>query len=138
MKTSSAAFFAAALLALFAGCASEPRPLSSQDSTRYSVENTENFDLLDKATQAAITCTGLHPRTLADGRLEVVANVKNREAQKISVQINCVFKDEQGFSTNDETPFQTLTLAPNATEAVRFTAANLAAKKYTIRVRSAR
>ncbi len=138
MKTKFAFFLAAGASAFFAGCATESRPPSSQDSTRYSVENTENFDLLDKATQAAITCTGLQPRTLADGRLEVVANVKNREAGKISVQINCVFKDAQGFSTNDDTPFQTLTLAGNATEAVRFTAANALAKKYTIRVRQAR
>jgi hypothetical protein len=49
-----------------------------------------------------------------------------------------VFKDEQSVSTGDETPFQTLILAENSTEAVRFTAMNVAAKKYTIRVRQAR
>ena len=129
----------AALACVFAaGCASEPRPLSAQDSTRYSVENTENFDLLDKTTQSAITCTGLQPRILANGRLEIVANVKNRGTSPVSVQINCVFQDAQGVSTNDDTPLQTLTLAGNATEAVRFTASNTAGKKYTIRVRQAR
>ena len=76
--------------------------------------------------------------TLADGRLEVVANVKNRESRRIQVQISCVFKDEQGFSTGDETPWQNLILSESATEAVRFTAMNAAAKKYTIRVRQAR
>ena len=75
---------------------------------------------------------------LGDGRLEVVANVKNRESRRIQVQINCVFKDEQGFSTGDETPFQTLILSENSTEAVRFTAMNGTAKKYTVRVRQAR
>ena len=75
---------------------------------------------------------------LDDGRLEVVANVKNRESRRIQVQINCVFKNEQGFSTGDETPFQTLILAENSTEAVSFTAMNSLAKKYTIRVRQAR
>jgi uncharacterized protein YcfL len=138
MKTKFAVFLAAATIAFFAGCASEPQSLAPPDSTRYSLENTENFDLLDKATQTAITCTGVHPHTLADGRLEIVVNVKNRGAEPISVQINCVFKDEQGFSTNDETPFQTLTLAGNATEAVRFAATNAQSKKYTIRVRQAR
>jgi hypothetical protein len=69
--------------------------------------------------------TGLQERVLADGRLEVVANVKNRENRRIEVQINCVFKDDQGFY-GDETPFQTLILAEYATEAVRFTAANTA------------
>ena len=125
-------------LLMFAGCVTEPGPFTPQDTTRYTVENTEKFVLLDKPTQTSVTCTGLQERVLADGRLEVVANVKNREARRIQVQINAVFKDDQGFSTGDETPFQTLILAENSTEAVRFTAMNTLAKKYTIRVRQAR
>ena len=128
---------ASAGLGLLAGCAT-PGPFTPQDTTRYTVENTEKFILLDKPTQVSVTCTGLQERTLADGRLEVVANVKNREARRIEVQINAVFKDDQGFSTGDETSFQTLILAENSTEAVRFTAINTLAKKYTIRVRQAR
>jgi uncharacterized protein YcfL len=128
---------ATAGLVLLVGCAT-PGPFTPQDTTRYTIENTEKFVLLDKPTQVSVTCTGLQERTLADGRLEVVANVKNREAHRIEVQINAVFKDDQGFSTGDETPFQTLILAENSTEAVRFTAMNTLAKKYTIRVRQAR
>jgi hypothetical protein len=125
-------------LALMGGCATEPGPYVPRDTTKYTVENTEKFVLLDKPTQTSVTCTGLQERLLPDGRLEVVANVKNRESRRIEVQIDCVFKDEQGFSTGDETPFQDLILAENATEAVRFTAMNTLAKKYTIRVRQAR
>ena len=128
---------ATAGLVLLVGCAT-PGPFTPQDTTRYTIENTEKFVLLDKPTQVSVTCTGLQERTLADGRLEVVANVKNREARRIEVQINAVFKDDQGFSTGDETPFQTLILAENSTEAVRFTAMHTLAKKYTIRVRQAR
>lgn len=139
MKTKSLFLLAATSgLLLFAGCATAPGPFTPQDTTRYTVENTEKFVLLDKPTQVSVTCTGLQERTLGDGRLEVVANVKNRENRRIQVQINAVFKDEQGFSTGDETPFQTLILAENSTEAVRFTAMNTLAKKYTIRVRQAR
>mgnify|MGYP001554100258 CR=1 FL=1 len=139
MNTRSLLLLAAAAgLALLDGCATEPGPYVAQDTTKYTVENTEKFVLLDKPVQTSITCTGLQERILDDGRLEVVANVKNREARRIQVQIDCVFKDEQGFSTGDETPFQNLILAENATEAVRFTAMNTLAKKYTIRVRQAR
>lgn len=128
---------AAAILAL-SGCATEPGAFTPQDTTKYTVENTEKFVLLDKAAQYSITCTGLQERILPDGRLEVVANVKNRESRPLQVQVNCEFKDEQGFSTGDETPFRDLILAENSTEAVRFTAANPLAKRYTIRVRQAR
>lgn len=123
---------------VFAGCASEPGPFTPQDTTKYTLENTEKFVLLDKPTQFSVTCTGLQERVLPDGRIEVVANVKNRENRRLQVQVNCVFKDAQGFTTGDETPFQNLILAENSTEAVRFTAMNTLAKRYTIRVRQAR
>lgn len=129
---------ALAAAGLLLGACATPGPYTPQDTTKYTIENTEKFVLLDKPTQHSVTCTGLQERTLPDGRLEVVANVKNRENRRIQVQINCVFKDAQGFSTDDETPFQTLILAENSTEAVKFTAMNTLAKKYTIRVRQAR
>jgi hypothetical protein len=129
---------AVAGLLFLGGCATEPGPFTPQDTTKYTVENTEKFVLLDKPTQYSITCTGLQERTLADGRLEVVANVKNRENRRLQVQIGCVFKDDQGFSTGDESPYRTLVLAENSTEAVHFTAMNTLAKRYTIRVRQAR
>jgi len=137
MTTKPSHFLAAlaAGLALLAGCASGPGPKAPQDTTKYTLENSDNFELLGKAAHEAMACTGLQPRQLPDGRLEVVASVKNREDRVLRLQINCVFKDEHGFSTGDETPFQPLVLAANATEAVRFTAANPLARKYTIRVR---
>ncbi len=52
---------------------------------------------MDEATQTSVTFTGQSaPRTLADGRLDVVALIKNREDRRIQVQIQCVFKDEHG------------------------------------------
>lgn len=125
-------------LGMSAGCVTQPGPFAPLDTTKFTLENTEKFVLLDKPAQNSVTCTGLQERPLGDGRLEVVANVKNRESRRIQVQINCVFKDEQGFSTGDETPWQTLILSENATEAVRFTAMNAQAKRYTVRVRQAR
>jgi hypothetical protein len=133
-----AALAAIAVLGFGAGCAMQPGPLPPLDTTKFTLENTDKFVLLDQPAQYSVTCTGLQERPLADGRLEVVANVKNRESRRIQVQINCVFKDDQGFSTGDETPWQTLILSENSTEAVRFTAMNGLARKYTVRVRQAR
>jgi uncharacterized protein YcfL len=138
MKIPLPAILAAAALAALAGCATGSGPYAPQDTNKYTLENTEFFVTMDKATQASVTCTGLQANQLPDGRLEVVANVKNRENRRIQVQVSCAFKDEQGVSTGDETPFQTLILGESATEAVRFTAMNTQAKKYTVRVRQAR
>ncbi|MDR1010044.1 MAG: YcfL family protein [Opitutaceae bacterium] len=142
MKTLPPILAAVALLLAATGCASKNTqgagPYLPQDTTKYTLENTEKFVLMDQATQYSVTCTGLQQRITPDGRLEVVANVKNREARRIQVQISCVFKDAQHFSTSDETPWQTLILTENGTEAVHFTASNPLSKTYTIRVRQAR
>ena len=137
MNTKSLSLVALAAAGLWlAGCTTEPaRPL---DSPKYSIEDTGKFTHLDKASAAAVSCTSLQERRLPDDRLEVVASLRNRETKPVKVQVNCVFKDAQGFSTGDETPFRTITLEGGATEAVRFTAANAAAKQYTLRVRLAR
>jgi uncharacterized protein YcfL len=137
-STSFALLVSVSSLALVSGCATQTGPFPPLDTTKFTLENTDRFVLLDQAAQYSVTCTGLQEIPLADGRLEVVANVKNRENRRIQVQINCVFKDAQGFSTGDETPWQTLILSEYSTEAVRFTAMNPQAKKYTVRVRQAR
>ena len=101
-------------------------------------ETREPVVLLDPGVQYSVTCSGIQERTLPDGRLEVVAHLRNRENRRIEVQANCVFKDQNGFSTSDETPFVMVILTENATEDVKFVSMNNLAKKYTVRVRQAR
>ncbi|MBM3887696.1 MAG: DUF1425 domain-containing protein [Verrucomicrobia bacterium] len=108
------------------------------NTTRYDLENRAAFVVMDEHVQRSVTCSGIQQRVNADGRLEVQANIRNREARRIEVQINCVFKDDRGMSTGDETPFQTLILGENAQETVRFVSMNNQARRYTIRVRQAR
>ena len=140
MKTKliALAFLTAALVAV--GCKStyDRGPYLPETSRTPDYENTERFVLLDPGVQHSLTCTGINERTLEDGRLEITAQIRNRENRRIEVQANCVFKDAAGVSINDETPFQTVILTENATEQVKFTSANNLAKKYTIRVRQAR
>ena len=119
---------------LLAGCATDPASDEQLDTTKYTIESTGKFVLLN---QVLVKCTGLQERILPDGRLEVAANVKNLEKRNLEVQINCVFKDEQGISTEDETPFRKLTLVKGSTQVVQFTSRNNQARKYTIRVREA-
>jgi uncharacterized protein YcfL len=124
-------------LTLLAGCASVPAPQAPQDSTKFTVENTVRFVALDASTEAVISCTGLQERALADGRLEVVANLKNSDTKASRVSVQCVFLDEQGLPVAGEAPWELFVIAPDSTEVVRFTAPMLSAKKYSIRVRSA-
>ena len=115
------------------GGAYQPRNVN-----KYDLENSAKFVLLDKGVERSVTCPNIEERVTDEGRLEVVANVRNRLNRRIEVQINCVFKDDKGFPTNDEAPFKTLMLDENAQESARFISMNNQARTYTIRVREAR
>lgn len=118
------------------GCRSDRGALPPINTT-VAPESSMPFVLMDKGAQRSVTCTGIEQRFLADGRLEVAANIRNRENRRIQVQVNCEFKDEAGF-TIDSTPWQTLILTENGQETVRFTSMNNRAKRFTVRVRQAR
>lgn len=120
-----------------AGCKTETGAFKPVNTDRYDTENRESFVLMDPGERRSVTCSSLQQRTLSDGRLEAAANVRNRENRRLQVQVNCEFKDADGFVV-DATPWQTLILTENGQETVRFTSMNDKAKKFTIRVREAR
>ena len=125
---------------LAAGCSSthDKGPYLPQTPQPPGYETREPVVLLDHRVQYSVTCSGIQELTLPDGRLEVVAHLRNRENRRIEVQANCVFKDQNGFTTGDETTFTMVILTENATEDVKFVSMNNLARKYTIRVRQAR
>jgi len=104
----------------------------------YDLENQTEFVLMNKRVANSVTVAGIQERVLEDGRLEVTANVLSRDRRRIQVQVSCVFKNQNGFPTGDETPWNTLILTENAQEGLRFLSMNEKARKYTIRVREAR
>ncbi len=130
---------APALLLLLGGCKStyDKGAYAPQSTTKSSQEINAKFVTLDPGAQYSVTCASLQEGRTPDGRLQVRANVRNRENRRLEVQINCVFKDGQGF-TVDETPFESLILTENEIRGVQFTAMNDKATNYTIRVRQAR
>lgn len=124
---------------LAAGCTTHDKgPYLPQAIKTPAYENSERFVLLDPGAQYSVTCEAINERPLEGGRLEVVAQLRNRENRRIEIQADCVFKDANGFVIGDETPFQPVILTENATEQVRFVSATDKARKYTIRVRQAR
>jgi hypothetical protein len=131
--------------ALLSGCQSSPGPYLPPNTTKYSVESTDKFVLLDKYSQGAVTCTGLQERVTPENVIEVAANVKNREGRAIQVQVCCVFRNENAAPAqpgaeipSDQTAWQTVALDANATETVRFLAPKTEDRAYSIHVRQAR
>ncbi len=114
------------------GGAYEPK-----NTSRYALENDVRFVDMDYRTQRSVTCSGIQEHTLDDGRLEVAANLRNRLSRRIQVQVQCVFKDSQGFAVDDSATWQDLILTEAGQETVRFQSLNDKAKRYTLRVREA-
>lgn len=138
MRTNILVLSLALFVGTFAvGCKTETGALTPQKVNEYDAENQQSFVLMDPGAQRSVTCSALRQRVRPDGRLEASANVRNRENRRLQVQVNCEFKDADGFSV-DSTPWRTLILTENGQETVRFTSMNDKAVKFTIRVREAR
>lgn len=128
---------AAVVLTTFAGCKSaESGPYAPMPANN--VEDRETIVLMDPMVQQSVTSGGVFFKTLENGRLEVTAKVQSRDPRRIQVQVQCVFKDANGFGVDDETPWETLILTENSQEQLRFVSMNDQAKKATVRVRQAR
>ena len=139
MKKSIIQIIPVAAVLAAAGCSTHDKgPYLAQTPKTPAFESTEPVVLLDPGVQYSVTYTAVNARTLDDGRTEVIVQLRNRENRRIEVQANCVFKDVNGVTTGDETPFQAVILTENATEQVKFVSMNDKAKRYTIRVRQAR
>jgi uncharacterized protein YcfL len=139
MKTFLITFTLAGTAALLIGGCTTPEhgAYLPENATKFNQETTAKFVLMDPGAQKSVTTSGLQEGRSADGKLQVAANVRNRENRRLQVQVNCDFKDAQGFVV-ESTPWQTLILTENGQETVRFAAANTDAKNYTIRIREAR
>lgn len=121
----------------FTGCQSDHGAYAPIHANINNLEDSARFVALDKGAQESVTCPGIQETRLPDGRLQIVANLRNMLNRRIQVQVNCVFKDAQGFPVEDG-PFQNVFLDENAQEGVKFASANDKAQRYTIRVREAR
>ncbi len=111
---------------------------STKNSSALAPEVAAKYQGMDPGVNYSIAPAGFSEARMPDGRLQVAAQLRNKENRRIQVQVQCVFKDTQGFSTGDETPWENVILTENATETVRFTSLNNQAASYTVRVRQAR
>ncbi|MCC6416566.1 MAG: hypothetical protein IT582_11710 [Opitutaceae bacterium] len=136
MKPNGIALLLCVTALLLAGCASTDGPGAA--APMAGADEHESFVTMNKAAQAAIECAEIFTRTLPDGRLEVVANLRNTGDYSLRLKTSCVFKDTQGRALKDEAPVLKVEVAAGALETVRFTAPSLAAQHFTVRVSAAR
>ncbi len=124
--------FALALVLALAGCegAYTARRVPSAD-----LEDTETVVLLTKPLRAMVAVEEQRARWNQANLLEVQARIRNRVEKPLQLEVQTVFKDSQGFSTNDNTAWQRMIFEPNETKIYRVTSLNGKARRFTIRIR---
>ncbi len=135
MKTTP--FLSALLLSLLAlGCATEgPYPPASRTP---SPEVERKAVILDKEIGDRIAVDSYKSERTPQGKLKAMANVRNRTNQDLTVQVQTVFRDAEGFSIEDDTSWNTVVLTANETRTIVATSTSKKAESYTVRIRMMR
>jgi len=122
-------------LLLFSGCQMATIPAMPLTTTKYTLQQTEKLSLMDSRVQGSVSSTGIQHSVLADGRLQVVVNIKNRDSQPNRVELSILFKSADSMVDVGESPWQVIELDAFATQAVKFVSTSVAARNFKVRVR---
>jgi len=125
---------AVSALTLAAACTRGPQHASGYPEGKTAVENTDTVSYLDDFG-TDLRVAGQKAEFLPDRRLKVFANLQNESDEDLPVLVSTQFKDKDGFSTGDETPFVNIVIPKNAMYAYQAISINDKAVKYSIRVR---
>ncbi len=73
-----------------------------------------------------------------DKRMKVYCEIRNMKDQMLRLQIQTVFRDDQGFQIGDDTNWELILVPGYSTYAYKTAAFSPKAKDYTIRIRKAK
>jgi hypothetical protein len=122
---------------LLAGCATPPAAApAAAIPFRLEPADAGAFRALDPASAAALRCLATEAHVRADGRLELLANLENATDKPAAVRVQAVFAAGDG-SGAAASAWQSVTLAPHATETLRFDAPDAGGRIWTVRARLA-
>ena len=128
--------FLVALGFMLIGCAHEGPYVPSQRQPAPEFENTTV--VLDREISGLVAVDLQHAERTHQGKLKGMANIRNRTNQDLTLQVQTVFRDVNGFSINDDTSWDTIVLTANETRTVGATSTTPKADRYTIRIRMMR
>jgi len=110
-------------------------PAMPLTTTKYTLQQTEKLSLMDSRVQGSVYSTGIQHSVLADGRLQVVINIKNRDSQPNRVELSILFTSADSLLEVGESPWQVIELDALATQAVKIVSTSVAARNFKVRVR---
>lgn len=127
---------AAVIAVLITSCATEGPYVPAQRDPSPEIQNTSV--ILDREIADMIGVDLEQSSRTPQGKLLAQVNIRNRTNQDLRVQFQFVFRDAQGFSVNDDTAWEVLTLTANETRGVHAASTTKKAERYTLRIRMMR
>jgi len=91
---------------LLEGCQTQSTALTPAQTTKFSIEGTEKFALLDEMSRPPSPVPACRSASMTRAAGDRGQREEPREPERPG-ELRCVFKDVNGFSTGDETPWQT-------------------------------
>lgn len=120
------------LVLSLAGCEGAYR---ARRNTRADLENRESVVVLTSKLRDTIAVESQRAKWSPANLLEIQARLRNRTEKPVQVEVQTVFKDADGFSTNDNTVWTRMLFEPNETKIYRVNSLNTKARRFTIRIR---
>lgn len=137
MRASGILVVMVAVAVLMAGCTKGPYQSTTYKPGTTSIEHTEKVTYAGKLA-SKVRVVDTRSTVLADGRLEVYAELENMKGDNLVVQVQTQFKDGMGTLLNDETNWKTIVMPPRSSTSYRETSMNDKAKDFVIRVKPER
>ena len=129
------------VILLLNGCAAGPYhtiPYDlKQDKERSLKVVVLDKDLDNQFSSKRIVILNQRTEWTEDGRLKAYCEIRNMKNELLRLQIQTVFRDEQGFQVGDDTNWELILIPGYVTYAYKTVAFNPKAKDYTIRIRKA-
>ena len=126
---------------LLSGCAAGPYHTIPYDLKQDKERNLKvvvlDKDLDNQFSSKRIVILNQVTQLTEDKRLKVYCEIRNMKNEMLRLQIQTVFRDEQGSQIGDDTNWELVLIPGYGTYAYNTAAFNPNAKDYTIRIRKA-
>lgn len=124
---------------LLNGCAAGPYHTIPYDLKQDKERNIKvvvlDKDLDNQFSSKRIVILNQRTEWTEDKRLKVYCEIRNMKNEMLRLQMQTVFRDEQGFQVGDDTNWELILIPGYVTYAYKTAAFSTKAKDYTIRIR---
>ncbi|MEW6742050.1 MAG: hypothetical protein AB1486_04755 [Planctomycetota bacterium] len=124
---------------IFTGCQQGPHPATTLPEGELAAEDAADVVVLEPDLIPDITVPerGVRAARLPDGRLKVQARLINTAGEELSIQIQTVFKDGEGFVTESPSNWTFYILSDGDSLNYECSSLNAKATTYVVKVRRA-